>query len=189
MIIVYANTKNRYYADKNELHFKESFPLNNLTESEDWNKKIIKDFEFITFSRNGHTTHLRNDSEPEIISFYSLENTIFNHKSTPYNQALQLRLFEKLSSTNPSNKRKYWLKSLQQSFKQNILSHNTTYIALETEAQKKQLLKKQEDIINNKFNNNPSEEIRMSEPYFWLLLLVLIFKFIKPKALLSILKK
>lgn len=189
MIIVYANTKNRYYADKNELHFKESFPLNNLIESENWNKKPIEDFDLLTFSRNGHTTHLRNDKEPEIISFDSIENTTFNPKTNSFAQGLHLRLFEKLSATNPKNKRKYWLKSLQQSFKQNILSHNTTYIALETEDQKQRLLKKQEDIINNKFNNNPSEEIRMSEPYFWLLLLVLIFIFFKPKALLLILKK
>jgi len=184
VIIVYANTANRFYADKNELYFQEAFPLKNLIEAHDWNKKPTNKFELVTLTIKGVDYHLPKNNIAQFINTQSIDKLKFNSNSNPFYSALQLRLFEKIGASNPKLKRDHWLKSLQQSFSLNILSKNTTYISLETEDQKKRLLKRQKEILNNKNSHNtPSEEVRMSEPYFWLLLIVLLLILWKPKRI------
>lgn len=183
IVIIYANNKNRYYGDETNLSISESFPFNNLIESNEWDKTIISRMELFEFSNNGNTCFLKTNEAPELISFSAIDDIIFEDNSNAkYHRALKLRLFENLAASNPSNKRTYWLKGLRESFLQNTLSHSTSYISLETEEQKQRMLKKQEEIINNKYIDKPeTDEIRMSEPYFWILLILLLSMIFKSR--------
>jgi len=87
-------------------------------------------------------------------------------------------LFHDVNDLNPKLQRTRWLDGVRQSFSQDILTHSTTYISLENKEQEVRLLKKQEEIMNAPQTEKAGTETQqMSEPYFWILL-VLFFMYI-----------
>lgn len=68
---------------------------------------------------------------------------------------------------------KEWLSTIRSSFLSRILSPATAYIVVETEAQQAMLLQKQKQVLNGNKSLDLGEDMnRMSEPGFWLLLLL-----------------
>ncbi len=69
-----------------------------------------------------------------------------------------------------------WTSVVRQSIRSRIMTPLTSYIVLETEAQKQRLLKKQKDILAGHKGLDADNQARnMSEPPLWLMLLILIF--------------
>jgi hypothetical protein len=75
---------------------------------------------------------------------------------------------------HPENSDKTWLDLVRYSFKSKVMTPLTAYIALENEAQKVVLKRKQEQVLrSNKSLDIQSDTRSMSEPGFWVLLALL----------------
>lgn len=73
----------------------------------------------------------------------------------------------------PQLAEKEWLSSIRSSFLSRILTPSTAYIVVETAAQKEMLFQKQKQVLNGNKSLDLGEDMtRMSEPGFWLLLLL-----------------
>ncbi|MFK7750560.1 MAG: MSEP-CTERM sorting domain-containing protein, partial [Kordia sp.] len=181
-VIVYAPYKNRLTGKYLSQEIDKAFPFDNLVECSHWNKKLPKTIELLTFSRNEQSYFIRNNDEPSLLNLDTTDDLAIHFAGNPYLKALQLRLFHDVNDLNPKRKKAYWLHALRESFTQHVLTHSTTFISLETKAQEETLLQFQEDIMNEDYTEKTgSETRRMSEPYFWLLLLVVIFMIGKQK--------
>jgi len=75
---------------------------------------------------------------------------------------------------HPERSNKEWLELIRGSFQAQVMTPVTAFLALENEAQRKVLLKKQEDVLNANPNLDVGEETRMSEPGLWLITLLLL---------------
>ncbi|GAB5524764.1 MAG: hypothetical protein Roseis2KO_26360 [Roseivirga sp.] len=68
---------------------------------------------------------------------------------------------------------KYWLQLIRSSFQSQVMNPTTSFMALENESQKEFLRRKQEQVLSGKSSFDLGEDVqRMSEPDWWLLLLV-----------------
>lgn len=68
---------------------------------------------------------------------------------------------------------KHWLQLIKSSFQSQIMNPTTSFMALENESQKELLRRKQEQVLSGKSSFDLGEDVqRMSEPDWWLLLLV-----------------
>ncbi|WP_430412169.1 MSEP-CTERM sorting domain-containing protein [Kordia sp.] len=172
-VVVYAADKNRFYGKYTSWELKNMFPHDNYVEYSTWNQQVFPALEFVEFSRNGKSCYVPNDNSSSLVSLDKTEDFMIQPTSNSYLNALQLRLFHTINDLNPKRKRTRWLDGLRQSFSQNILTHSTTYISLENKTQEARLLEKQEDIMNASYIEKAgTERQRMSEPYFWILLLL-----------------
>ncbi|EDP95504.1 MSEP-CTERM sorting domain-containing protein [Kordia algicida OT-1] len=188
-VVVYAPYENRFQGKFSTWEMEQAFPYYNLIEHSHWDKKIPSFMELVEFSQNGASSFLHNNAQPSLVSFDDTATLDRNISGNPYLNALQLRLFHDLNDLNPKRKKEHWLNALRESFKQNILTHSTTFISLETTAQEERLLQKQKEIMNADYTEKAgSETRRMSEPYFWVLLLVFAF-IIRKQFLLKQAKK
>jgi hypothetical protein len=175
-VIVYAPYENRFNGKFLSLELEKAFSYDNLVECSHWNKKLPETLELLAFPRNEETYFIRDDNQPSLISLDETAALDRDFSGNPYLNALQLRLFHDLNDLNPKRKKAHWLQALRESFSQNILTHSTTFISLETKEQEARLLRFQEDIMNEDYTEKAGIETRrMSEPYFWLLLLFVIF--------------
>jgi hypothetical protein len=175
-VIVYAPYEHRYTGKFTQQKLETSFPHYNLVENSHWDKKLPTTIGLVEFSKNGHTFFMQNDQKPSLISFDTTATLDRDLSGNPYLNALQLRLFHDLNDLNPSRKKTHWLQALQESFKQNVLTHSTTFISLENKGQEQQLLRRQKQIMNADYSQKVGSEYRrMSEPYFWVLLLFVLF--------------
>ncbi|WP_046757323.1 MSEP-CTERM sorting domain-containing protein [Kordia jejudonensis] len=172
-VVVYAANMNRFYGKYTHWELKHQFPYDNFVEYGAWNQQAVSALEFVAFTRNGKSHYVPNDNLPSLISFDETDEFSMQPTSNSYLNALQLRLFHDVNDLNPKRKRTRWLDGLRQSFSQNILTHSTTYISLENKAQEERLLKRQEEIMSASHSDEAGTEMRqMSEPYFWILLLL-----------------
>ena len=74
---------------------------------------------------------------------------------------------------HPEQQEKYWRILVKNSFESNILSEYTSYIALENEAQKAVLKRKQREVLNANSNLDLVQDLeRMSEPELWLMMAI-----------------
>lgn len=73
---------------------------------------------------------------------------------------------------HPERTAKAWLQLVKGSFQAQVMTPVTSYIVLENEAQRLALLKKQQDVLNANPSLDAGEEMRMSEPGFWLMALL-----------------
>jgi hypothetical protein len=175
-VIVYAPYKNRYMGKFTQQKLAKEFPHFNLVEHSHWDKKLPEKIELLAFTKEEHTQFIQNNEQPSLVSFEKAPNLDRDLSGNPYLNALQLRLFHDVNDLNPKLKKTHWLRALRESFKQNILTHSTTFISLETKEQEQRLLQKQEEIMNADPNEKVGTEVRrMSEPYFWVLLLFVLF--------------
>lgn len=188
-VVIYAPYGSRLTGKYSTWEMEKAFPYYNLIEHSHWDKKIPSFMELVEFSQNGKSSFLHNDTKPSLVSFDDTATLDRNISGNPYLNALQLRLFHDLNDLNPKRKKEHWLSALRASFKQNILTPSTTFISLETKAQEERLLKKQKEIMNADYTDKAGKETRrMSEPYFWVLLLVFLF-IIRKQFLLKQAKK
>jgi hypothetical protein len=172
-VVVYATHRNRFFGKYTTWELKDMFPYENIVEYKDWNHKAVAAIEFGIFSRNGKLCYVPKDAQPSIVSLDTTTDFTLETTTNPYLNALQLRLFHDQNDLNPKRKRTHWLQALRQSFSQNILTHSTTYISLENKEQEARLLRKQEEIMNASYAETSGTEVRrMSEPYFWILLIL-----------------
>ncbi len=170
-VIVYAPLANRFTGKYSSWETEKAFPYHNLIEHSHWKKKLPDTIELVKFSRNGQSRFVQNNDQPSLVSFDNIATLNHDFSGNPYLNALQLRLFHDLNDLNPTRKKEHWLRALRESFSQNILTHSTTYISLETKAQEERLLQKQQEIMNTDYSEKAGiEPRRMSEPYFWVLL-------------------
>ena len=101
-------------------------------------------------------------------------------KMTKYEQALSLQKLNETMALYPTQADKRWLEQVQKSFTARVLTPVTTFMVLETESQRKALLKKQEEVLNGKRLLDLTEARRSSEPSLWIFIATLgIFFLIK----------
>jgi len=75
---------------------------------------------------------------------------------------------------HPERTGKSWLELVRGSFQAQVMTPVTSFLAVENEAQRKVLLKKQKDVLNANPNLDVGEETRMSEPGLMLTTLLLL---------------
>jgi len=173
-VIVYAPYKNRHSGKYLSFEIDKAFPYYNLVECSHWKKELPETIDLLEFSRNEQSYFIRDNNQPSLISLDETATLDHDFSGNPYLNALQLRLFHDLNDLNPKRKKEHWLHALRESFSQNILSHSTTFISLENRDQEERLRQKQEAIMKANYTENMAKESRrMSEPYFWVLLLFL----------------
>ena len=103
-------------------------------------------------------------------------------KENSWRSALYLQGLSRSNMLHPEQGTKRWRELVKGSFMTQTMTPNTAFLALENEAQKAMLRKKQEEVLSGKKSMDlEDEEIeRMSEPAWWLiaglLLLFLVFK-------------
>lgn len=91
-----------------------------------------------------------------------------------FEQGLVLDAIRQTHIKHPSQGSEDWLDAVKMSFKTGIMSSYTSFIALETEAQREVLLQKQKDVLAGNPSLDLSNQTRsMTEPELWLLLLLL----------------
>ncbi|WP_298422769.1 MSEP-CTERM sorting domain-containing protein [uncultured Kordia sp.] len=172
-VVVYAPNTNRFYGKYTQWELKRMFPYDNYVAYTSWNQQVFPTLEFVKFSRNGKSCYTPNNNLPSLISLDKIDDFSMQLTSNSYLNALQLRKYHEVNDLNPKRKRTRWLDGLRQSFSQNILTHSTTYLSLESKEQEAWLLRKQEEIMNATYTTKASTETqRMSEPYFWILLIL-----------------
>ncbi len=107
--------------------------------------------------------------------FNFLKHNSSDNSNTVYEQALE----HMARSRELTYRRNDWLKGrnnfLQQTFKLRLLDHHTSFIVVETESQKRRLQLAQKQILLGKaYFDYADDTRRMSEPAFWVLLIVLL---------------
>lgn len=175
-VIVYAPYENRFNGKFLSLELEKAFSYDNLVECSHWNKKLPETIELLAFPKNEETYFIRDDGQPSLISLDKTATLDRDFSGNPFLNALQLRLFHDLNDLNPKRKKDHWIRALRESFSQNILTHSTTFISLETKEQEARLKNLQKDIMEKDYAEKAGTETRrMSEPYFWVLLLFISY--------------
>lgn len=91
---------------------------------------------------------------------------------------LNLKILNYLTAVQKNYSSNHWLRNVEYSFRIHVLTPYTSFISLETESQKKLLLAKQEEFLNE-ISNGPkmksgSDSIKMSEPGLLFLILIIL---------------
>ena len=108
-----------------------------------------------------------------------LEDTQFDYTNfdldgKTWENALLLEGINQSLIFNPYKSNKLWVPTVKNSFRTEIMTPFTSYLAVENEAQKQALLEKQKQTLSGKKSLDTDEERRMSEPSFILLLALLV---------------
>jgi hypothetical protein len=93
---------------------------------------------------------------------------------TALDQALALQAMSMKMDLMPEQTGELWLPIIKESFSSKIMTPHTSYLVVENEAQEKALLAKQQQVLNAKKSLDIDEEERMSEPEFWIILILFI---------------
>lgn len=93
-------------------------------------------------------------------------------KLSKYDQALSLQNLNETMTLYPTQAEKRWLEQVQKSFTARILTPVTTFMVLETEAQRNALLKKQEEVLSGKRLLDLTDARRSSEPSLWIFMVI-----------------
>lgn len=119
--------------------------------------------------------YLPDDNNPSIIvndpqTFtFDIDNT-----KNEWETGLQMSALSRVYSMCPYLEKDKPFELVTASFQSHILSSRTSFIVLETETQKQELLKKQEEILSGKGHMVPGNETqRMSEPNFYIFVLLI----------------
>ena len=116
-------------------------------------------------TKNGITLPITNFDKKEEITNADIENF---EELPKYSQALSLQNLNETIALYPTQAEKRWLEQVQKSFTARILTPVTTFMVLETEAQRNALLKKQEEVLNGKRLLDLTDARRSSEPSLWI---------------------
>lgn len=117
------------------------------------------------------------DSLPSIVlntKKKTIDSETLTIKEKDWESALMMQGQWMLQTLYPQTADEEWLNLVENSFKSRILTPLTSYIVVETEAQKAMLKKKQDEALSgNKALDLNNETQEMSEPSIWILLLIL----------------
>ena len=121
------------------------------------------------------TAYLPDNNEPSIILkkavFETAESEI---KEKNWQSALIMQAKWRSQILHPETSDKEWLNLVKYSFISKIMTPATSYLAVENEAQKAILKKKQEQVLSaNKSLDLGEDTQRMSEPSLWILIILL----------------
>ncbi|TAF33417.1 MAG: MSEP-CTERM sorting domain-containing protein [Cytophagales bacterium] len=155
-----------------------SYPLLQTTLPDTLNDLALPpDVEVLAWpSKNKPQAYFKNNGEAETW-FKIQENTPFDDKvlENDLESALELQAQQIQFLCFPHVAEANWLSLVRKSFQTKVLSDLTAYLALETEAQKIMLRRKQEEVLSGKKQLDIADsEQRMSEPEEWLLLVILL---------------
>ncbi|RLA06687.1 MAG: MSEP-CTERM sorting domain-containing protein [Gammaproteobacteria bacterium] len=137
----------------------------------------LNGFEFTTDNKTFYLPD--NNKTSWVLNANESKTTTDNNKKEKTSWQHIMQLQQKLMSYHifSKNSNKDWLNIIKTSFKSGIMTEFTSYIALENEAQKRTLLKKQQQVLKADSSlDTGGEPKRMSEPaLFWLLFIFLLF--------------
>lgn len=115
--------------------------------------------------------YLRADNEAElaVLNYENLpEMASLQEKSA--DAALALTALSRAQVVKPNLGSKAWKNEVKYSFQSHIMSKATSFIVVETEAQKQVLMRKQQEVLNGEKMFDAGEEpMAMSEPALWIL--------------------
>ena len=136
------------------------------------------DQEVIPYQIDNKNFYLENDNQASLIlkttDFSLVDSDI---KAHDWNSAFMMQAKYQSQLLQPESMDKDWLKMVRYSFKSKIMTPFTSYLVVETEAQKKVLERKQKQVLNGNFALD-AEEVpqQMSEPeLIYIILLMLLF--------------
>ncbi|WP_375563154.1 MSEP-CTERM sorting domain-containing protein [Bernardetia sp. OM2101] len=142
-------------------------PVDSITVKE---VRQTKGLYFLPLStQKGITLPIRDFDKKEEITSADIEEF---EKLSKYDQALFLQNLNETMALYPTQAEKRWLEQVQKSFTARILTPVTTFMVLETEAQRNALLKKQEEVLNGKRLLDLTDARRSSEPSLWIFLVI-----------------
>ncbi len=118
---------------------------------------------------NGITLPILEFDKKEEITSADLENF---EKMPKYGQALSLQNLNETMALYPTQAENRWLEQVQKSFTARVLTPVTTFMVLETEAQRNALLKKQEEVLSGKRLLDLTDARRSSEPSLWIFMAI-----------------
>lgn len=134
--------------------------------------------------------YLRDDGQAAIVS------TNKNYSSglvtnNPWLAGVQLKANEQFAQLYPHVGQLRWLQDIKNSFKSKILTANTSYLVVETEAQKQALYRKQKEVLEGNKNLDIGDQVtQMDEPGIYILaLFALVLIFLQRQKLNPILSK
>lgn len=143
-----------------------------------------KDFKFVKQYQYEGVDHFIHPHESAILT-----NTATNHFKNDLEYGAYLQRLYSNQTLNPAKENQHWKKSVLTSIKSNILTPNTTFIALENELQKSILMKKQKQVLNSNsaFDTEQNNQItQMSEPiWIYVLLPILLFFIYRKRKLIQ----
>ncbi len=93
-------------------------------------------------------------------------------QQSTWDTGAEIALAEMQSELFQNNSQEEWQNTLKKSFASRVLSHQTAFIVLENEMQEKALLKKQQQVLSGNKNMDIGSEEEMSEPEFYVLLVI-----------------
>jgi hypothetical protein len=120
-------------------------------------------------TKNGITLPITEFDKKEEITSADIEAF---EKLSKYDQALSLQNLNETMALYPTQAEKRWLEQVQKSFTARILTPVTTFMVLETEAQRNALLKKQEEVLSGKRLLDLTDARRSSEPSLWIFMVI-----------------
>ncbi len=118
---------------------------------------------------NGITLPITEFDKKEEITSADIEEF---EKLSKYGQALSLQNLNETMALYPTQAEKRWLEQVQKSFTARILTPVTTFMVLETESQRKALLKKQGEVLSGKRLLDLTDANRSSEPSLWVFMAI-----------------
>lgn len=123
-------------------------------------------------NKEGNPVYLRLNDQASVVFDPAMrdENPAMVHE---WKSALSLQGNWLEQQFYPERSKSEWLALVKASFQSQIMSPVTSFISLENEAQEKALLKKQEDVLKSNPSLDIGEEVRMSEPGSWMVLVFL----------------
>ncbi|WP_338769944.1 MSEP-CTERM sorting domain-containing protein [Bernardetia sp. ABR2-2B] len=126
-------------------------------------------------TKNGITLPITEFDKKEEITSADIEEF---EKLSKYDQALSLQNLNETMALYPTQAEKRWLEQVQKSFTARILTPVTTFMVLETEAQRNTLLKKQEEVLSGKRLLDLTDARRSSEPSLWIFVVIFVALFL-----------
>jgi hypothetical protein len=160
-------------------------------------KNYVKDFSLPNFNhtvkaytfKDGSKTYLVNDSIPSLAYKATVyKNSTKEAKEKNWESGINMHAQWASQILHPETAEQEWLPMVKQSFLSKIMSPVTSYIVVESEAQKAALLRKQAQILAGNSLLDPNEDVlRMSEPGILVLIgLFLVFLLLKKRRILKL---
>jgi len=130
------------------------------------------------FQHNNRDYYLDTAAGPRLITTKSVFRDFDSDKPlNAWEAGVAMELKEREFTIDPHQEEEEWLDLVKYSFRTGIMNRFTSYIALENDAQKKTLLKKQAEVLKgNPALDLDEESQRLSAPHeIWLVLVLLVF--------------
>ncbi|MFY7828384.1 MAG: MSEP-CTERM sorting domain-containing protein [Flectobacillus sp.] len=163
-----------FYLDEHNILKKYVFdkPFNGIVANLD---SIVTGKKVKVWLTEGRKYFLQNDFNASLIFKTNLLQEPLQFKKENWQSGIWLLGQQQQLLLHPELKEQFWRNFLKNSFESNILTEMNTFIALENEAQKAVLKRKQHEVMNANTNLDISQDMnRMSEPEFWMMALSLV---------------